>query len=140
MVSFLFSLLTALSSVWLFLVPRQHLKFNPLSTSKHFCTKHPNTVDSRSEIGNLSRLLWGLDMDCVPNREYVESWTFFKSRSSTQCRIFISQDVTNIAALWIKKKMFPLVDQGPLLIQVCVKYVHKTYDLSCLNYASFLYF
>lgn len=34
-----------------------------------------------------------------------------------------------------------LVDQGPMLIQVYVKYVNKNIlTNSCLNYASFLYF
>lgn len=37
---------------------------------------------------------------------------------------------TSIVAMWLKKrkkKYFTLVDQGPILIQVCVKYVYKTY-------------
>lgn len=34
-----------------------------------------------------------------------------------------------------------LVDQGPVFIQVCVKYVHKNILInSSLNYALFLYF
>lgn len=76
-------------------------------------------------------------MDCVPNREYVESWTQHILHSVQDLHL---TGCDKHCSFVNKKKMFPLVDQGPLLIQVCVKYVHKTYDLSCLNYASFLYF
>lgn len=51
---------------------------------------------------------------------------------------------TSIIAMCEKEKKILslfLVDQGPILIQVCVKYVNKNIlTNSCLNYASFLYF